>query len=83
MLSVTEKDVDAIAENGLTADMTNELNELAGIKTYTVTELRAVAADDRHAVRDEAIRRHNLAAKKLANLQKQVAELETLVKEVM
>jgi len=57
--------------------------ELAGIKKYTVTELRTVAADDRHAVRDEALRRHELAAKKLAKLQKEVAELETLLKEVM
>jgi len=56
--------------------MTNEMNEL---KTYSVSELR-FAADD---VRDEALRRHNLAAKKLAKLQKEVAELETLLKEVM
>ena len=63
--------------------MTNEMNELTGIKTYSVIELRTVAADDRHAVRDEAMRRHNLAAKKLAKLQKEVAELETLLKEVM
>jgi hypothetical protein len=63
--------------------MTNEMNELTGIKTYTVTELRTVAADDRHAVRDEVLRRHTIAARKLAKLQKEVAELETLAKEVM
>ena len=63
--------------------MQNKINELAGIKTYSVNELRSVAADDRHAVRDEAIRRHNIAAKKLAKLQKEVAELELLCKEVM
>ena len=63
--------------------MTTTNNELAGIKTYSVNELRSVAADERHAVRDEAMRRHNLAAKKLAKLQKEVAELETLLKEVL
>jgi hypothetical protein len=63
--------------------MTTSINELAGIKTYTVNELRMVASDDRHAVRDEAMRRHSIAAKKFAKLQKEVAELETLLKEVM
>lgn len=59
------------------------MNELAGIKTYSVNELRTVATDDRYVVRDEVIRRHAIAAKKLAKLQKEVAELEALAKEVM
>ncbi len=60
-----------------------QMNELTAIKTYTITELRTVSADDRHAVRDEVLRRHAIAARKLAKIQKEVAELEKLAKEVM
>jgi len=63
--------------------MKNEMSNTAGIKTYSVAELRSISADDRHAVRDEVIRRHTIAAKKLSKLQKEVAELELLAKEVM
>ena len=72
-----------VSMNGNTNRETTMESNLTGIKTYTVSELRAVAVDDRHSVRDEVLRRHSIATRKLAKLQKQVAELETLAKEVM
>ena len=63
--------------------MQNETSNLKGIKNYSVVELRSVAADDRHAVRDEAMRRHNLVAKRFSKLQKELAELEALLKDVI
>ncbi len=58
-------------------------SELSGMRKYLIAELKAVSVDDRHAVRDEAMRRHAIAANKLAKLNKEVSDLETLIKEVI
>jgi len=63
--------------------MQNETSNIEGIKNYSVAELRSVSAGDRHAVRDEAMRRHNNVAKRFSKLQKELAELEALLKDVI
>lgn len=57
-------------------------NELAGIKKYTLSELRSLPPEDRHAVRDEALRRHAAAVKKYAQWKNVMEELEELISKV-
>lgn len=53
------------------------------IRKYTISELHSIALEDRHAVRDEVLRRHEKAARQLAKAQKLVEQLEALAKIVL
>lgn len=46
-----------------------------GIASYGLPELFAIIPEDRHAVRDECLRRNAVLAKKLAKLNAQLAKL--------
>ncbi len=61
----------------------NEDLDLVNIKRYTLAELNQVAAQERHAVRDEALRRHALAVKRLQKDKAEVEQLEELLKRVI
>lgn len=63
--------------------MNEAMKSLAGIKTYSISELFALTGEDRHAVRDEAMRRHALAARRLATAQREITALENLLKEAV
>ena len=56
-------------------DTTTELNA-ADLKNYSANEVASLADLDKWAVRDEGIRRQDLAEKKLAKLRKQIAAVE-------
>ncbi len=53
------------------------------IKNYAITELYAISSTDRHAVRDEALRRHALVAARFLKAKKEMESLDLLLKEVM
>ena len=65
--------------------MTTTNNDLAGIQSYSIAELYSVAPDDRHAVRDEVVRRcdilaakHRTAARKVEKLLAEMKKLSEL-----
>lgn len=59
------------------------MNTTLGIKKYSMAELHSIATDERHAVRDEAQRRHAKAAKRMADAKWEVECLERLLKIVL
>jgi len=51
------------------------MNTTDGIASYGLPELFAIIPEDRHAVRDECLRRNAVLAKKLAKLNAQLVKL--------
>lgn len=69
---------------------TDYADELAQVHKYTVTDLRNAIDMDRHAVRDEVLRRHALAVHRLELSQRETArrlkvvqDLDALAKECL